>query len=254
LFALSAVCIILFSSPEDIFRGVSIIDTGLYHKTPNELLTASYFDFYDQSDLERFPENISGWIGRDFSPTEWQIRVLGAKVLLLRMYSYEDEKIEFVLVHSENRSSFHSPDVCYKANGWESIGSGIEPVEIHEWGSNVSVNKLIVRKGNTRKVVLYWYMWGQGIPRNNKNCVLTRVEIPFVDDDAEALGTGKTFVAKLLPQMYKSRMESEIIAKQMVDKFGIFGAIIDVVLISIPLIMILYRKSKTARSIKGKIT
>ena len=67
-------------------------------------------------------------------------------------------------------------------------------------------------------------------------------------------GTGKIFIAKLLPAMYKSRMESEIIAKQMMDKFGVFGAFFDILLICIPLAMILYSKSKTVRDIKGKIT
>jgi len=252
LFGLSAVFAILFSSPEDIFRGTIIIDTGLHHKTPNELLAASDFDFYNQSDLERFPGEIEGWKSRDFSQAERQMQALGADVLLLRMYSYENEKIEFILIHSKTKSSFHSPEVCFRANGWEIINKDIEPVNIPEWGSKIWVNKLIVQKGNTKKVILYWYMWGQGITRNNKNCVLTRIEMSFVEDDAEVLGTGKTFIGKLLPDMYKSRMASETIAEQMVDKFGILGAIIDVLLISLPLLMILYTKSKTINRIIKK--
>ena len=237
--------VILFSSPEDIFWKVSIIDTNAYHKTPNEIYVQTTLDFYNKTDIQGFPENIRSWAGREYpSEEEDAMNIFKADVILLRRYHNEDRSIQFVLIKSTNETLFHDPQVCYKASGWDVGRKEVEVVEMEKpnpW--NATVNKLYIRMGGRKEIVVYWYMWTQGMVRDVKNSIMIRVSMPYNEkDESYALDTLKNFSSGVFHTLYKPQKRSDIIGKQIINKFGILGIIMDVLLIGLPLVLIFYRK------------
>jgi len=257
LLILAVECIILFSSPEDIFRTTVVIDINMYYKTQYERLVLTSLNFYDQSDLERFPATIAGWGSTEFEPTKWELEALQPKVLLLRIYHKKhpvpgkpenvqmNRDIKFVLIHSGNMSSFHDPKVCYKANGFDVTDMGMEVIDMQSATAELPyAREIVVQKGNEKEVVLYWYMWGQGVPRDKQHSIMIRISTPIIFDEDESLGVLKDFAEELFPVMYKQKARSSIIAVLLIEKFGIFGFILDALIIAFPFfVMFRYGRS-----------
>lgn len=257
LLILVVVCIIFFSSPEDIFRTAVAIDTSMHHKTQYERLVLTSYDFYDQSDIERFPKIIGRWEGREFEPTKYELRVLQPKILLLREYSKKQpipgkpehvpmiRKIKFVLIHSGNMSSFHDPKICYRVNGWNVTDKGVEAINMSFMtGELPYLNKIGIQQGSREEIVLYWFLWGEGVPRDKKNSIMVRISTPIIFSENESLDILKGFADESFPEMFKPKKRSSIISIQLIEKFGIFGFILDALIIAIPFfIMFRYRRS-----------
>jgi len=242
--------VILFSSPEDIFWEVNIIDTNAYHRTSNEIYVQTTLDFYNKTDIQRFPKNISGLAGREYpSEEEEAMRTFKTDVVLLRRYHSEKENrnVQFVLIRGANETLFHDPQVCYKATGWDVGRREIEVVGMtkpNPW--NATVNKLHIQKGGRKEVVMYWYMWTPGVVRDVKNSMMIRLSIPYYNekDKSYALDTLKNFTSEVFHIMYKPQKRSDIMGKQIINRFGIPGLLMEILLIVISFVLIFYNKIK----------
>jgi len=238
--------IILLSSPEDIFLNVGIIDTNLHHKTPDEVHVYSAFNFYDRTILNEFPENLCSWNGVQYGSDEKRaMEAFKTDTVLLRKYYNGSRSVQFVLIKSENETVLHRPEVCYRANKWNVTKKGTENITPVNWSGEMYVNKIYVQKGNAKEVVMYWYMWGSGLQRNVKNSVVVMISAPVYyndPDETNAVNTLRDFASEIVPVMYKQKEKSGIIGKQLIDKFGIFGVIIEVLIIGLSLVLIFYNK------------
>ena len=109
---------------------------------------------------------------------------LGASVLMMRDYYKPGlwRGLTFLIMQSESHASFHPPEVCYRALGWEIQEAGtveipmsesfwkeignIGPIDPHDEARKllgpVIMNKLVITNGenqvNDRHVVLYSYV------------------------------------------------------------------------------------------------
>ena len=246
LFVLAVVVIIFFTSPEDIFLTVSIVDTDLHHKTPNEVQVITHFNFYDTAALKELPMTAGNWSGVG-SPSEEQraMKAYKTDTVLLRRYSNGSRNVHFVLIESENESILHRPEVCYRLAGKFNITEkGIETIKPLNWsGDALHVNKFFAEKINRNEVVMYWYMWGAGRERSIKNSVIVMISTPILynePNESYALNTLKDFGSEIVPVMYKPKVRSDIIGKYLIDKFGIFGIIMEVLIIGLAFVLIFY--------------
>jgi len=255
---LLAVAIIIFlSSPEDVFLSVTLVDTELYHKTPNEIYVNAEFDFYNTTALKEFPKNIGNWWGVGYiSDEERVMKQFKTNTALLRKYYNGSRSVQFVLIKSENETLLHKPEVCYSLAGKFNITEkGTETIKLVNWSMKWAVdtadefyvNRFYAQKENITEVVMYWYMWNVGPKRSRsvKNSVVVVVSTPIYyteSDDMYALGALKDFASEIFPVMYKPMARSESIGKQLIDKFGIFGIIIEILIIVLLLILIFYNR------------
>ena len=244
-FALVILVIILLSAPEDIFLNVAIVDTNLYYKTPDEVYIHMKFNFYDRGALSTFPKNIGNWSGVQYeSDEEKAMEAFKTDTVLLRKYNDGTRHVKFVLIKSENETALHAPEVCYSVSKWNITKKGIENINPANWG-NISVNKFSVQKGNANDVVMYWYMWGEGLQRSVKNSVVVMISTPVYynePDETYALNTLKDFASEIVPVMYKPKKKSDIIGKQIINKLGILGIFMEISVIVLLIALIFYNK------------
>ena len=90
-------------------------------------------------------------------------RVAGMSDYVARVYSHDSLVAFTTLVSYYERQtrgqSIHSPRNCLPGAGWEVLSGGTEVVTAN--GSSYTVNRYILKNGNARAVVYYWYQ-GRG--------------------------------------------------------------------------------------------
>ena len=128
LLSLVFVIIILFSTPSLLLaKTVTMIDTELSHASGDETHVRAKLDFGNNEHMQAFPEQIGDWKSSDYNTTRIA-KSLGADVMLMRAYSHPKlyQPVFFLIMQSNNRSSFHPPVVCYPALGYtiEEEGKG----------------------------------------------------------------------------------------------------------------------------------
>lgn len=241
LFAFVGVCILLFSSPEDIFSSLMIIDVSKTYKTPYEMLVSTVYDFKKADELRLLPTKISNLTSRDLDYTKTEER-MGA--MLKRMYSGENESVLLIILSSQNMTEFHNLEICYSGS-WNITEKDVIEIKAEKFGeagvSSIHVNRFLVQRGDIRMVVLHWFMWNGGILRTDKNFML--IEVGAMVEEEEG-GTEKTdaltqrFTKDFFQTIYKPVKRSPPIAVQMTEKYGLAGYAINAALILIPLAMI----------------
>jgi EpsI family protein len=122
--------------------------------------------------LRAFPMQIADWAGErgpDFQPRV--VEILGTDEYITRIYRRDlVQPVDFYVGYYESQRTgrlIHSPLNCLPGAGWQPIES--EQISIHVPASataalaqrDVSVNRLVVQKGEERQVVFYWYQ-GRG--------------------------------------------------------------------------------------------
>lgn len=73
--------------------------------------------------------------------------------------SPEDPAIELFIAYFPSQrtgSTIHSPKNCLPGSGWVPVESLHIPVTRPD-GSEISVNRYIIQKSNSRRLVIYWY-------------------------------------------------------------------------------------------------
>lgn len=242
LFSLVGVCILLMSSPEDIFSSLMVIDVSKTQKTAYEMLVSTKFDFRKTEELTALPKEIAGLASRDISISKSEGK-MGA--LLKRMYSDENASVLFLLLSSKNMTEFHNLEICYEGS-WNITEKEILNIKTEKLGEagfqDIHVNKFIIQRGNLEMVVLHWFMWDGGIVRSDKNFMLIQVGTVIDESKADAEQEAIEFTRDFFLQMYKPVIRSKNIGTQILERFGTAGYLIDAALIIVPFIMIFNAK------------
>lgn len=244
LLMLVFVIILLFSTPSMILaKSITTIGTELSHATEDETLVRTKLDFGNNEHMRAFPEQIGDWSGSDYNTTR-VAESLGADVMLLRAYSHPKlyQPVFFLIVQSNNRSSFHPPIVCYPALGYtiEEEAEGEVPVHNVSWAAGpwrsekserersvlfnfngtISAKKLIVvkeskedRKVTERRVVLYFYVKESpfGLTSNTVTMVRVSALAPLEGSYDGILNITKEFMGETMPYMFEIREEEPIL-------------------------------------------
>ncbi len=247
LILLAVIVIVLLSSPESIFSNLSVVDTGLNYNTPNEVWVKSLLNLtfiQNKTLFIEFPKIIGNWEGVQFHSEEKTAKeIFMTNIVLVRKYYNGERSIQFVLVKGENSTDIIHPVACFGI-AWNITEHGIESVQPNGWNNaTLNVNKLYAKHGNATKVVLYWFMWS-GAQRSVKNCLMVMISTPVYYNESEntSLSILKDFSSEIIPKMYEYKPKSDLIGKQLIDNFGIFGVIFEILLIGISLAMVFYNR------------
>jgi hypothetical protein len=236
LLMLAFVIILLFSTPSMILaKRVMMIGTELSYATSDELPVRTKLDFGNTEHMQAFPSKIGEWTGFEYNATG-VAESLHADVLLMRVYSHPKlyQPVTFLIMQSNNRSSFHPPIVCYPALGYTIEEEGKETVTVHNvswvedpWLSRadmkrndvlLSVKKLVVVKeaANTekvteRRVVLYFYV--KEPPLSSDTITMVRVEaLAPTDGSYEGiLKAAKEFMSDTIPCMFEVQRAERVL-------------------------------------------
>lgn len=263
---LSFVIILLFSTPSMIFaKSFTTIGTELSHASSDETLVRSKIDFGSNEHMKAFPKEIGNWWGTDYETVGLAER-LGADVLLMRAYSNPDfyQPVFFLIMQSNNRSSFHPPIVCYPALGYTIVEEGKEEIPIQDvsWeeeplytkpltktgisaNRTISAKKLVVVKEapdgsvTERRVVLYYYVKEK--PVSNK---ITMVRIsalaPLDGSYDEILNICEDFMVETVPCMFEPRRKDPSVLSLLLASNPALGTVTILLLFLVPLAIIFY--------------
>jgi len=236
LLMLAFVIILLFSTPSMILaKRVTMIGTELAYATGDELPVRTKLDLGNNEHMQAFPKQIGEWTGFDYNATG-VAESLHADVLLMRVYSHPKlyQPVSFLIMQSNNRSSFHPPIVCYPALGYTIEEEGKETVTVHNvswvedpWLSKADMRrneatlplkKLVVVKEaadtgkvTERRVVLYFYV--KEPPLSSDTITMVRVEaLAPTDGSYEGiLKVSKEFMSDTIPCMFEVQRAERVL-------------------------------------------
>ena len=266
------VIILLFSTPSMIIaKSITTIGTELSHASESETPVRTLMDFGSNEHMRAFPMQIGDWKGSDYNTTRVAER-LGADVLLMRAYSHPKlyQPIFFLIVQSNNRSSFHPPPVCYPALGYTIEGEATEEMLVQNmswaegpWMSErdasftgtISVKKLIVVKESKedgkvteRRVVLYFYVKENPFTSNTVTMIRVSALAPLEGSYDGILNITKEFMADTFPSMFEIQREESVLFI-LLGSGSVIGKVAIVLLFLVPLAIIFYPQIKRLRKV-----
>ena len=276
LLMLAFVIILLFSTPSMILaKKVTMIGTELSYATGDELPVRTKLDLGNNAHMQAFSNRIGEWTGYDYNTTGLA-ESLHADVLLMRAYSHPTfhQPVFFLIMQSNNRTSFHPPIVCYPALGYTIEEEGKETVTVHNvswvedpWLSKADVRrndailpvkKLVVVKNSAdtgkvteRRVVLYFYV--KEPPLSSDTITMVRVEaLAPTDSSYEGiLNISKEFMGDTIPRMFEVQRPERILFTSLAtgssaDKLAL------ILLVLAPLAVIFYPELRARSSRRSR--
>lgn len=260
---LACIVIVLLSVPDMLFStGVTFIDSELHRSSGNEVYVRTKMDFGRIEHVNAFPREIGEWNGYDYD-TEVVKESLGADVVLLRGYDLPGlyQPIFFTIMQAKTESSFHPPDICYAAQGYNILEQGKEQVVVtdtswtEEATSSMSIplarmvgSKESEGKITERRVVLYCYVKGNQFTSDTITMIQVEGLAPIEGSYDGILSIEKDFIAQAIPYMFEPSEGEEWnpLAVRLAG-FGIGGYFAIALLFSIPLAIIIYPRTKWGR-------
>jgi EpsI family protein len=164
--------------------------------------------------LSGVPRELAGFQGQDQTVNQEELRIAGMDDYLLRIYQ-RDSTAAFSLYVGYYQAqtqgkTIHSPKNCLPGAGWEPVES--RPLTIALASGELTVNRYLLEKGNSRAIVYYWYQ-GRGRTAWNEYAVkwellrdkalhgrseeaLVRIVVPFRPDAPDAADSVATSAAR----------------------------------------------------------
>lgn len=114
-------------------------------------------------DLESIPISLDGWSAREIQIGIQTERLLDVNQYIYREYVHESGFSIWMFVgyftSQKYGSGIHSPRNCLPGSGWEIANRSYAPLP----GDNdLMVNRLDIRKGDSRQVMYYWFVTRAG--------------------------------------------------------------------------------------------
>ena len=205
ILALAAAGVLLINRGEMVLgrellsRGYTyIVDIDNWRRTPRERAVQSPYNFSLESDLNELPLAVGEWQGRDVPMTNLEALILlEPEQYVQRLYSRPDGRYVWLsLIGSHKSKSFHSPQICYTADGWSTDASS-EPIPLQEgeiYALRLVATKPLTEDRQTHHVVLYFYIWPSTTRDNSQGLVLFKTTSPLYNTVEETLEMQKDFI------------------------------------------------------------
>jgi EpsI family protein len=170
------------------------------------------------------PGAIDTFSGADLALSDEERLAVGVTDYLLRSYRAErsDTAAFSVYVGYYDRQAqgrtIHSPKNCLPGAGWEALASSAVTIETTEGAA--TVNRYLIRKGQQRALVLYWYQgrgrvehneyrvkWNllrDGALRHRTEEALVRVVVPVTETEDHAFALASRVVKIVLPAVQRA--------------------------------------------------
>jgi exosortase D (VPLPA-CTERM-specific) len=171
-----------------------------------------------------FPHQVADWNGVDAPVDEQSLQALKATDYLSLNYvkpdgAYVNTWIAYYDAQYSGAAA-HSPQVCIPGGGWEieSIEHRDLPVDTGSASTVLPINRLVIRQGNERSLVYYWFVEGgepvadetwakirllkNAILYNRRDGALIRFVTPIEGSDATVADARLTaFIGQVMPMM-----------------------------------------------------
>jgi EpsI family protein len=145
----------LRSGPAMLVTSILLVQIGLFYAAP----TAEYVPH--PPPLKVFRHNTGDWTMMQESEVDAETQsYLKADDTLTRSYSGPGGPLTlFVAFFKSQRGGVtpHSPKICLPGNGWTPEDARIMSIPVPGEMGPIPVNRYIVRHGESRSLVLYWY-------------------------------------------------------------------------------------------------
>lgn len=180
-----------------------VADRTFHHRTQQETLFRTAYDFNDLKALRRFPLEFGTWRGSDLpGPAQ---PVVKPDFMFERSYrNGRGEEVWFQLIRGRVERAVHVPAICYYNAGWEITEHETDSVPAA--GGAIPCGKMAVRRGGREGSELYFYLWEDRGRDFMKGCVMFRVA---------ALGTGGShadrvgLIKRFLKDLFRHAGEAE---------------------------------------------
>ncbi len=175
-----------------------VTDIDNWRRTERERAVTTPYDFNLTGDLARVPLQLGDWTGVDVPQTNLEVAILlEPEQYVSRLYALPDGRSLWLsLIGSRKSKSFHSPQICYDTDGWQTDASS-EAVALAK--GEIYALRMFARKtydgGDTaEQLVLYLYLWPNYARSLQDGMVLVKVTTPISASPEEALTLAKQFV------------------------------------------------------------
>jgi EpsI family protein len=182
--------------------------------------------------FDRLPMHIGSWTGQEQPEMDARVlQILGVDDYVDRIYrgsgaSYVGLYVGYYRSQREG-DTMHSPLNCLPGAGWNPVQRGMIDISIAgakssesgELGRSIRVNRIIIQKGTSKQLVLYWYQshgrvvaseyWAKiytvldAIRTNRTDAALVRIICPIGGIDGEAVNDAEAeavaFIRLLFP-------------------------------------------------------
>ena len=170
--------------------------------------------------LSTFPYQIGPWEGVEESFDERVYQILAVSDTFYATYRASGQPwINLYIGYYESQREgelIHSPKNCMPGGGWNIIDTTIETLKLkNQTEKEVKIIKLLLEKGKSRQISLYWYhsrgriisseymqkiflVW-DAVTRNRTDGSFVRLIMPVVESEEETLAALKDFAGELFP-------------------------------------------------------
>ena len=173
-----------------------VVDIDTWRRTARERTVRSPFGFRLADDLTALPMQIGGWRGEDVPQTNLEALILlEPEQFIQRLYTRADgRQLWLSLIGSRQSKSFHSPQICYDAEGWTTrVSSTAIPLPR---GDLYALQMIAARPElGLTQVALYFYIWADARRDPADGLVLFRVTAPLEGSLEETIQIAQSFTA-----------------------------------------------------------
>lgn len=184
-----------------------VADIDNWQRTERERAVTSPYSFNLSAELSQVPLQLGEWQGQDVPQTNVEVFILlEPEQYLQRMYRLPDGRFVWLsLIGSRKSKSFHSPQICYDTDGWQTEASS-EVVPLTE--GEIYALKLIASKtydggGTDEHVITYFYLWPSYARDPQDGMVLVKLTAPIYDSIDETVELEKAFFRELFTSARK---------------------------------------------------
>ena len=172
--------------------------------------------------LSRFPQAIGSWAGDDVPLQREILEVAAVSDHVNRQYTSGASQLGLYIGYYRSQrqgEALHSPLFCLPGAGWQPIATG--DVTLQSASGARNVKELIVERGATRLLVLYWYqtlrrvtgseyarkffLMTDAFTSGRTDVALVRIIAPIglaeANGEAQALEMARPFAERVLPEV-----------------------------------------------------
>ncbi len=173
---------------------VFVTDIDRWRKTQRERAVETPYDFSLAGDLSALPLQVGEWQGVDIPQNNIEVLILlEPEQYVYRRYRRDDGKFLWLsVIGSKQAKSFHSPQICYTADGWRTEMSS-EPIPL-DGGGEIYGLRLVAEKEQWTHVALYFYLYPNYLREGDQGTTLFKVTAPLTSSLEETLALEKEFI------------------------------------------------------------
>jgi hypothetical protein len=178
-----------------------VADLDLWQRTEREIAVTSPYNLSLSGKLSDVPLQLGPWVGQDEPQTNLEVFILlEPEQYVQRSYRLPDGRFVWLsLIGSRKSKSFHSPQICYDTDGWQTeANSQVVPLaegQVH--ALELVAHKEFSATSTAEHVVLYFYLWPSYTRNAQEGMVVVKVTAPIYNTVEETLGLEKDFLRQL---------------------------------------------------------